>query len=120
MDGDQIILMANMNGDIQKAEISNFCDNLGLQKESILLAHSTLLPPATFKQGTWVGRSPIDGVWMSANLPASAISFHPFSLSPGNHHAAILDIDLALLIGEPHLSIVHPKAWHLNTPVTLH
>jgi len=52
---------------------------------------------------------------MSANLHASAVSFCPFSLSPGNHHAAIVDIDLAHLIGELHLSIMQPKAHCLNT-----
>jgi len=67
-------------------------------------------PSVTFKHGNWVDKSPINGVWMSTNLPAAATSFCPFSLSPGNQHAAILDIDLALLIGEPCLSIVQPKA----------
>jgi len=57
-----------------------------------------------------VGKSPIDGVWMSTNLPATAVSFCPISLSPNNHCAAILDINLTLLIGEHHLSIVQPKA----------
>jgi len=46
--GDQIILMADMNGDIWKPEISSFCTNLGLHK-AILSAHPTLLPPVTFK-----------------------------------------------------------------------
>jgi len=41
--------------------------------------------------------------------------FCPFSLSPGDHHAAIVDIDLAHLIGELHFSIVQPKACHFNT-----
>ncbi len=52
---------------------------------------------------------------MSANLHTSAVSFCPFSLSPGDHHATIVDIDLAHLIGEPHLSIMQPKAHRLNT-----
>jgi len=97
--------MANMNSDIWKEEISSFALNLGLQ-ESILAAHSTLLPPITFKRGNQEGKSPIDGVWMSATLYASAISLCPFSLSPGDHQAALVDIDLTLLIGEPHLSII--------------
>ncbi len=83
-DGDSIILMADMNGDIQKEEIPSCVINLGLQ-ESILAVHPTLLPPITFKRGNLEGRSPIDGVWMSANLHASAVSLCPFSLSPGDH-----------------------------------
>ena len=94
-----------MNHDIRKEEISSFVTNLGLQ-ESILAAHPTLLPPITFKRGNWEGKSPIDGVWMSATLHASAVSLCPFSLSPGDHQAALVDIDMTLLIGEPHLSIV--------------
>jgi len=76
VDGDNIILMADMNGDIQKEEISSFTINLGLQ-ESILAAHPTLLPPISFKQGNWKGKSPIDGVWMSTTLHASAVSLWP-------------------------------------------
>jgi len=53
-DGDSIILMADMNGDIRKEEISSCVTNLGLQ-ESILVAHPTLLPPITFKRGNQEG-----------------------------------------------------------------
>jgi len=105
--------MADMNGNICKAEISDFCNSLGLH-ESILSAYPTLLPPVTFKHGTQVGKTPIDGVWVSTTLPVAAASFCPFSLSPGDQ-AAILDLDLALLIGEPCLSIIRPKAHCLNT-----
>ncbi len=110
---DSIILMADMNCDIRKEEISSFVANLGLQ-ESILATHPTLLPPITFKRGNREGLSPIDGIWMSVNLHASAVSLCPFSLSPGDHRAALLDIDLTLLIGELRLSIVRPKARCLN------
>jgi len=106
---DNIILMADMNGDIRKEEILTFCTSPGLQDQL------TLLPPVTFKQGNRVGKSPIDGVWMSATLHTSAVSFCPFSLSPGNHCAAIVDIDLDHLIAELCLSIVQPKAHCLNT-----
>jgi len=50
-DGDNIILMADMNSDIWKAEISSFAINLGLQ-ESILAAHPTLLPPLPLREAT--------------------------------------------------------------------
>jgi len=89
--------MADMNGDIWKEEISSFAISLGLQ-ESILAAHPTLLPPISLKQSNQEGRSPIDGVWMSTTLHASAISLCPSSLSPGGHQATLVDIDLTLLI----------------------
>jgi len=97
--------MADMNWDIWKEEISSFVSNLGLQ-ESILAAHPTLLPPVTFKHGNREGKSPIDGVWMSATLQASAVSLCPFSLSPGDHCTTLVDINMTLLIGEPRLSII--------------
>ncbi len=106
--------MADMNWDIQREEISSFAATLGLQ-ESILAAHPTLLPPVTFKRGSREGCSLIDGIWMSANLQASAVSLCPVSLSPGDHQAALLDIDLMLLIREPRLTVVRPKAQRLNT-----
>ncbi len=65
--GNPIILMVDMNGNIHKAEITDFCTNLGLH-ESILSAYPTLLPPVTFKCGNQVGKSSIDGVWMSSLL----------------------------------------------------
>jgi len=48
-DGDHIILMADMNGDIQKEEISTFGTSLGLQ-EFILSAHPT---PSLSKATGW-------------------------------------------------------------------
>jgi len=52
---------------------------------------------------------------MLATLPtATTASFCPFSLSPGDHQVAILDLDMALLIDEPCLSIVRPKDCQLN------
>ncbi len=52
---------------------------------------------------------------MSVDLQASAVSLCPFSLSPVDHCAALLDTDMTLLLGELCLTIVRPKAWCLNT-----
>ncbi len=78
VDGDNSILMADMNGDIQKDEISSFATNLGLQ-ESILAAHPTLLPPITFKQGTWEVNHPLIE---SGYPPLSMLLLYPFVRFP--------------------------------------
>jgi len=52
----------------------------------------------------------IDGVWVSAAILVTFASFCPFPLSPGDHHAAIIDLNLSFW--QPSLSIVHLNVHH--------
>jgi len=60
--GEGVLLLADLNGDIQQQEITTFATFFGLS-ESILSQHPAIPPPATFKRGDCPGCSPIDGAW---------------------------------------------------------
>jgi len=60
-----------------------------------------------------MGRSPIDGVWLSNGVPVQACSWTSFSDSPGDHRAAIVDFDLVALLGQPRLKVCRPPARRL-------
>jgi len=114
--GDSIIFMADVHSNIQKPSWTAFCQTHSLQ-EAVISAHPHLLTLATFKRGSHHSISPIDGIWVSQDLPVALSSWSSFQLSPGDHRASIIDIDLSMLIGEPHQKVIHPKACHLTCSI---
>jgi len=54
--GEEVLLLADLNGDIRQQEISAFATTCDLSK-SILSRHPTIPPPATFKRGDCPGCS---------------------------------------------------------------
>jgi len=107
--GDEILLFADMNGDIRLQDISTFVTSCSLL-ESILSRHSTLPPPATFKRGARHGCSPIDGIWATPGVAIQCTMMCPILHSPGDHRAIIMDIHLLNMIGEPRLIVARPPA----------
>ena len=105
--GNSIIFMADINGDIRKTDLTAFCSTHSLW-EAVISAHPGLPTLATFRRGS-LGKSPINGIWVSQDLPVALSSWCSFQMSPGDHRAGIIDLDLITLIGEPHQQIVHPK-----------
>ena len=77
--------------------------------------HPPLL--STFMQGSHWGTKPIDGIWVSQDLPVAFSSWCSFAMSPGDHRAGVIDLDLAALIGEPHQTIIWPKACQLTCAI---
>jgi len=82
-------------------------------REAVLSAHPNPLTLATFRQGS-LGKSPIDGIWVSQDLPVASSSWCAFQVSPGDHHAGIIDLDLSALIGKSRLQIIQPKVRQLT------
>jgi len=113
--GDSIILMADINGDIRKSNLTAFCSAHSLQ-EAVLSVHPGLPTLATFRHGS-LGKSPIDGIWVSQDLPVAFSSWCSFQMSPGDHHTGIIDLDLVTLIGEPRQQIVSPKVRRLTCAI---
>jgi len=83
----------------------------------LLLPNTT--PPATFQWSSCLGRTPIDGAWVSANVTIATAQWCPIQLSPGNHQAIILHINLIDCIGEPWYTIAHPPGQCLNCSIPL-
>jgi len=114
--GDSIIFMADVNGDIRKPSWAAFCQTHSL-REAVISAHPHLPTLATFKKGSHHGVSPIDGIWVSQDLPVALSSWSSFQLSPGDHRAGIIDIDLSALIGKPCQKVICPKACCLTCSI---
>jgi len=75
--------------------------------------HPGLPTLATFWHGS-LGKSPINGIWVSQDLPVALSSWCSFQMSPGDHRACIIDLDLVTLIGEPCQQIIHPMVQRLT------
>jgi len=107
--------MADVNGDICKTNLTAFCSAHSLW-EAVLSVHPGLPTLATFQCGS-LGKSPIDGIWVSQDLPVALSSWCSFQMSPRDHCAGIIDLDLSTLIGEPCQQIVHPKVQQLTCTI---
>jgi len=112
--GAAIILLGNMNSDIHHSALHSFATEHNLH-ETILLRFPSLPPPATFQQGSQLGTVPIDGAWVLANVKVEAAQWCPIQLSPGDHQAIVLDINLTYCIGDPRYMIVRPPGCQLNS-----
>jgi len=109
--GNSIILLGDMNRDIHHPLLHAFAMAHHLQ-EMILSCSASFLPPATFLCGSQSGTTPINNAWVSANIHVT--QWCPIQLSPGNHHAMMLDINLMDYIGEPCYTIICPLGQCLN------
>jgi len=108
--------MADANGDICQLEIANFCRAHSLHK-AVMSAHPHLPLLTTFLCGSLQGTKPIDGIWVSQDLPVAFSSWCSFAMSPGDHQAGVIDLDLAALIGKPCQKIIQPKAHRLTCAI---
>jgi len=104
--------MGDFNGDVHGHELQDFFSSLGM-REIFATEHSDLPSLSTFSQGSQMGRSPIDGVWLSNGVPVQACTWTSFSDSPGDHRAAIVDFDMVSLLGQPRLQVCRPPAHRL-------
>jgi len=110
--GEEVLLLADLNGDIRQHEITDFATTCGLS-ESILSRHPTIPPPATFKRGDRPGCSPIDGAWATPGVLIQGAMMCAVQHSPGDHRALIVDVHLLDTIGEPRFTVLRPPARRL-------
>jgi len=110
--GNEVLLLADLNGDIHQQEIASFAASCNLL-ESMLSCHPTLPPLAIFKHGDQHGCYPIDGVWATAGIVIQGAMMFVVQHSLGDHHDFIINIHLKDTIGEPHLKVVCPPARRL-------
>jgi len=110
--GEEVLLLVDLNGDIRQQEITTFATSCGLSK-SILSRHPTIPPPATFKHGNCPGCSPIGRAWATPGVLIQGVMMCAVQHSPGDHHALIVDVHLLDTIGEPHFTILRPPARRL-------
>ncbi len=107
--GDCLLIVGDFNGDVRGQELQNVFSSLDMHK--IFMTEHTNQPPlSTFTHGTHMGKSPIDGVWLSQGVPVQACSWTAFPDSPGDHHTAIVDFDITQVLGQPRLQVCRPPA----------
>ena len=88
-------------------------EDLGMW-EAVLSSHPTLPKTATYMKGNKLGKNPIDGVWLTDDIPSIASGWLAFHKCPGDHHIAMVDIDSRVLLGDDLLCIVRPQARRLS------
>jgi len=116
--GAAIILLGNMNGDICHSALHSFATAHNLH-ETILSWFPSLLSPATFQCGSQLGTVPINGVWVLADVKVEAAQWCPIQLSPSDHCAMVININLTDCIGDPCYMIVWPLGCQLNFALPL-
>jgi hypothetical protein len=72
---------------------------------------------ATFKSGDWIVRHPIDGCFVTPDLPTEAATWMAFQRCPGDHRFAVIDFKTDALVGDHILKVVRPAARRLSCAV---
>jgi hypothetical protein len=113
-EGEQIILMLDLNDNCDHSEANDRLTSIGL-KECILNRHQEQ-PPATCNRGT----KPIDGIYASNTILIEKGGYCPFNLFPTDHRALWIDLTMSNLCGNNMAPILHPQARRLkcNDPPT--
>jgi hypothetical protein len=65
---------------------------------------------ASYQKGDIHGKWPIDGVYVTPNLPIKASTWLSFTPHLGDHRFAVIDVDSKALVGDDLLKIVRPQA----------
>ena len=78
--GDSVILGIDHNEDVRSGILAANLRELGLT-DAILDMHSSLSPPATFARN--ISRTPIDSIWVSANVMTLRSGYCPFDGTMG-------------------------------------
>jgi hypothetical protein len=82
--------------------------------EAVLSSHPTFPKTARYMKGNKLGKNPIEGVWLTDDIPSIASGWLAFHKCPGNYHIAMVDINSRVLLGDDLLHIVHPQARRLS------
>ena len=114
-EGDQIILLIDLNEEVTSSPAARKLISLGLQ-ECITNRHSEDMPPPTCIKGS----KPIDGIFLSPTLHITKGGYLPFNHFPTDHRALWIDLDMDNLCGNTMAPILHPQARRLkcNDPTT--
>ena len=113
--GDQIILMMDLNDDVLRSIANAKLNEIGL-KESITNRHTDQHPYATCNRGTRA----IDGIYTSNTIEIQKGGYLPFNSLPTDHRAIWTEVTLGNLCGNDMAPIHNPQARRLkcNDPGT--
>jgi hypothetical protein len=114
-EGNQIILMLDLNDDVTDSMAHNKLKNIGLV-ESITSRHAGRLPFPTCSKGTRA----IDGIYVSTTIKITKGGYLPFDKFPTDHRPLWIDVSMTNIFGNDMAPLLQPQARRLkcNDPVT--
>jgi len=98
--GDSVILGMDHNEDVRTGLLGTRLKAMGLI-DAILTKHSTQSPPVTFNRNT--SRTPIDDIWVSANVDIIRAGYCPFGGAEGmrsDHRMLWIEVDNSSILGK--------------------
>ena len=113
--GDQIILMLDLNDDVLNSRAGRKLRSIGL-RECLTHRHDDSVPTSTCNRGTKI----IDGIYVSSTILIQKGGYCPFNTFPTDHRALWIDLTLSNLCGNKMAQVINPQARRLkcNDPKT--
>jgi hypothetical protein len=116
--GERLVVFLDANENMLNGPFQSMLASPDLQmREATYHKHPNPRWPqtATYYKGTSIGKFPIDGVWVTPDLPVDAATWLQFLPHLGDHRFNILDINAQTLVGDNLIKIVRPPARRLNS-----
>jgi hypothetical protein len=114
--GECLIVFLDANEDMTSGPYQEMLTGQGLHmREAVTHLHPDpqWRTTATFKSGNQISCHPIDGCFVTTDLPTEAATWLAFERCPGDHQFSILDIKTDVLVGDNILKVVRPIARQL-------
>jgi hypothetical protein len=111
--GERLIVFMDANENMLRGPFSDMLSSPDLQMhEATFHRHPDprWLSTATYQKGNSLGKCPIDGVWVTPDLPLDATTWMQFLPHLSDHRFHVMDINAEALVGEHLLKIVRPQA----------
>jgi hypothetical protein len=109
--GRKLILFIDANKDMTEGYMQRMLSSEDLGMRKVALSHHPSLPKtSTYMRGDQPGKKPIDGCWMTDDLPVEVAGWLAVHKCPGDHQVMMVDIDTKALLGESLIRISCPPA----------
>jgi len=121
-EGDRLIVFLDANKDLTRGHMHQMLSRDGLlMREATRSRHPHLPKTGTFCRGDRVGRNPVDGCYLTPDLPEVLAGWIPTTEGPGDHRIPIVEFEEQVALGENMVRIVRPPARRLlcGTPKAL-
>jgi hypothetical protein len=106
--GEQIILMIDLNDDVTRGLAHDKLKAIGLQ-ESITTRHGNSQPSTCNR-----GNKAIDGMYVSSTIMIQKGGYCPFNTFPSDHRALWIDVTINNICGNNMAPVLHPQARRLK------
>jgi hypothetical protein len=121
LQGERLIVFIDANENITNGPFNSMLTHhdLGL-REAVTFQHPDprWRNTGTYCKGHSTGRFPIDGVYVTPDLPVETATWLQFLPALGDHRFAVLDVRAQALVGENPLTIIRPPARRLSSAIS--